>query len=335
MSVAIRSAPRALASLWLTLAALATAAFIAASTEIAAAPVGLYIAVPFGVLCLNLVAALAIKPALRRQVGLLGFHIALALLALLVGIDRLTSFSGNVEVTEGASFDASLVRAEVGPLHPWRLDKVRFEQRGFQIRYAPGMNRRETESAVRVPTEDGGWRELIVGDDKALVVDGYRFYTSFNKGFAPILTYVDERGVAHMGAVHLPSYPLNYYRQGNEWTPPGWTQPVKLWLHIEEPVFEEGASWRFDKPKDATLVVMRDDDRRELRPGESMTLGPGRLRYDELRSWMGYTISYNAVVPWMLGAIVIAVFCLAWHMVVKFRRTSWLDVPQREARGDR
>ena len=331
MTALAKVAPRALASLWLTLAALSAAALIAASTEITDVPVGVYIAAPFAVLCLNLGAALYVRPALRAKGALLAFHLALALLAALVGADRLTSFSGRVEITEGSAFDPALVQAEAGPLHPWRLDIVRFEQGPFTIDYAPGMNRRETRSLVRVEAEDGSWREVTIGDDQPLTVGGYRLYTSFNKGFAPVVTFVDSEGVAHSGAIHLPSYPLNHDRQGNAWVPPGSTTPVKIWLHLEAPVYQEGESWTFAKPEAATLVVLNGSQRFELKQGEQITLGAGQLRFDELRTWMGYTISYNPIVPWMLGAIVIAVLCLGAHLFRKFRRSSWLMAGEREA----
>lgn len=316
----------AMASLRLTLVWLGVAAAIAVTGEIAVRPIGVWMALPFAALFLNLMAAIATTPKLRRQGGLLGFHLALASLALLAAADRLVSLSGHVEITEGTAFDERLVNAVAGPLHPWRLDGVRFVQEEFVIDYAPSMKRRETYSAVRIPTEDGGWRRLVVGDDDPVVVDGYRFYTSFNKGFAPLITYVDGDGRPHSGAVHLPSYPLNYYRQGNDWALPGGAGTVKLWLQIPQPVYDENSAWRFRKPTDAVLVVIDGEGRHELRPGESLPLRGGALRYDELRSWMGYTISYSPVASWMLAAAVVAVLSLAWHMAWKFSRYSWQDV---------
>ncbi len=334
MTRAAEKSLRVTASLRLTLVWLAAAAAIAVSGEATGRPIGVWIALPFAGLFLNLLAAIATTPKLRRQGGLLGFHLALASLALLAAADRLVSLSGHVEVTEGTAFDDRLVNAVAGPLHPWRLDRIRFVQEDFVIDYAPSMKRRETYSTVRLPTDDGRWRRLVVGDDDPVVVDGYRFYTSFNKGFAPLLTYVDRAGRSHTGAVHLPSYPLNYYRQGNDWSLPNGAGIVKLWLQIPRPVYDENGPWRFRKPEDAVLVVIDGEKRLELRPGDSLPLRGGALRYEELRSWMGYTISYSPAASWMLAAVVVAVLSMAWHMAWKFTRYSWQDVGVAREDGD-
>jgi cytochrome c biogenesis protein len=242
---------------------------------------------------------------------------------MLAAVDRLVGLAGHVEVTEGTAFDAGLVVAQSGPLHPWGLDEVRFVQAGFTVDYAPGVKRRHTDSTVLVPRADGGWQRVAVGDDVPLVTGRYRFYTSFNKGFAPLLTYTDRHGLAHRGAVHLPSYPLNHYRQGNEWSLPDATGSVKLWLHLPRPLYVEDKAWRLDTPQDAVLVVIGDDDRYELRPGDAVPLNDGILRYDALHTWMGYTISYNPVTPWMLAAAAIGMLGFAWHVVGKCRRSPW------------
>lgn len=326
---------RIAASLWLTLGLLILAAAIALAGEFFGLQIGSWIALPFAGLGLNLLAALAVTPKLRRQGGLLGFHLALAALALLAAVDQMIALNGHIEITDGTPFDESRVIADAGPLHPWGLDRVEFVQAGFEIDYSPRMKRGETRSTVLLPVGGGRWREATVGDDNPVIIGDYRFYTSFNKGFAPVLTFTDRYGGAHTGSVHLPSYPLNYFRQGNEWTPPGGDETVKLWLSISEQVYDPEKAWRFRKPENAVLVVMAAGERHELRPGESVALRDGALRYDELRSWMGYTISYNPLTPWMLASAAIGVLCLAWHMFDRFRRVPWEAVgTRREAAND-
>jgi len=204
----------------------------------------------------------------------------------------------------------------------------------FSIDYAPGMKRRETRSTVYLPADSGRWRTVEVGDEHPLTFAGYNLYTSFNKGFAPILTFVDGRGISHSGSIHLPSYPLNYYKQGNTWSAPGADRPVKIWLHIAEPVYAEDRAWRFEKPDAPVLVVMTDGVRRELRPGEDMPLGAGTLRFEEVRSWMGYTISYNPALPWILASAAIAVLFLAWHIAGRLFSRPWQAEGEAEARAE-
>lgn len=320
---------RRLASIRVTLAALALAAAVALLGEGGTLPVGLYIAAPFAIMFLNLLAALAVKPALQRQKALLVFHLALALLAILIAADRLTAFYGHVEITEGTVFDPRLVRGEGGPLHDRAFTSIAFVQGPFEIDYAPGMKRRDTRSRVLIPDASGGWHQEEVGDDKPLVLGGYRFYSTFNKGFAPVLEFIDARGIKQLGALHLPSYPLNHYKQGNDWEVPGGSRRLKLWLQIPEEVYRVEEAWQFALPKVPKLVVIDGETRRELSIGEAIVLPEGKLRFHELRSWMGYSISYNPLIPWIIAAVCLAVAALAWHGIAKMRQQPW-DAPQAQ-----
>lgn len=321
---------RAIASLWTTLAGLLSLAALLIWSEIADVPVGATVALPFVLLGLNLLAALAVTARLRSQSGLLVFHLGLAALALLAAYGALASLSGHVEVTQGGNFDPTLVDAKVGPLHPWHLDRVRFLQGDFSVNYAPGMKRRETVSHILVPAGDKLVPEAI-GDDRPLIVGGYRFYTSFNKGFAPLLAFIGADGLERFGAVHLPSYPLNDFRQGTSWRPPGGRAPIKLWLHLPKPLYAEDAAWRFHIPGDATLVVMEGAKRAELKRGEKVAVAGGTLRFEGVTGWMGYTIAYDPTTPWMVAAALTAVLGLAWHIAGKLWRASWRQVASPDA----
>jgi cytochrome c biogenesis protein len=323
MSPVIRKVLQALASPLLTLACIVGAALLAVAGGDEGWPIGTTISFPFGLMFVNLLAALVTNPKLQRQAGLLGFHVALAALALIVAVDRLTTLSGHVEITEGAAFDPRLVESKSGPLHDWRLDDVRFLQGTFEIAYAPGMKRRETESRVQLLDAGARWRSVEVGDDHPLVIGGYRFYTTFNKGFAPVVSFIDAQGRSHRGAIHLPSYPLNYYRQGNSWAPPGSADSVKVWLRIPEPVYRESAQWTFQKPENERLVVTDKDKRWELARGETAVLANGQLRYEELRTWMGYKISYSPFGPWLAAAAALGILSLGYHVLRRRLSTPW------------
>ena len=43
--------------------------------------------------------------------------------------------------------------------------------------------------------------------------------------------------------------------------------------------------------------------RAELAPGERVAIPGGTLIYERLSTWMGYRVSYNATLPWLLAAI--------------------------------
>ncbi len=313
------------ASLWLTLALLAWVVGALALSRWTGTSGGAAVTVPFAVLFVNLLAAIAVHKQLRRKGGLLVFHLGLAMVALVAAGGSLFALKGHVEITQGFPFDPLSVDVdEAGSFHFWRsLDAIKLIQGSFSVKYAPQMNRRETRSTVLIANDAGVWREEVIGDDVPLKIEGYRFYTTSNKGFAPILTYTDGAGKVYTGSVHMPSYPINDFKLNNEWIPPGANKPVMLWLKLEKPLYDEKKSWTFRTPKNPTLIVIQGRKRREIKVGETLALGKGTLRFDEVRSWVGYTIFYDPTMAWMLAASVVSVLGLAWHVLTKFRAVPW------------
>lgn len=278
--------------------------------------VGAVMAAPAFGLFVNLCAALLTNRTLSTRPALYAFHVGLAILALSLAADALSSFSGHVEIVNGGDFDARRVVGEARPWHRPRLSEIRFRQKSFDISYAPGMKRRETASVIE--TREGGQaREIVVGDDRPLVVSGYRLYTSFNKGFAPVVTFIDAAGIAHTGAVHLPSYPLNEDRQANAWRPAGASAEIVVWLELEKPVYDEDAPWRFAVPETSSLVVIAGGERRRLSPGETAPLASGAVRYEGLAAWMGYTITSNPYAPIATAAALASILALIWEIIGK------------------
>jgi len=311
-----------LASLWWTLAWMALTAAILIHGQIAEEWSAVWLSVPFGGLFVNLLAALVVHERLRRQPGLLVFHLGLAAVALTAAGGRLTALTGSVEVTQGTLIEPALVDAKPAPLHPWRLDQVAFIQGAFRIDYDPNMQRRHTHSSVHVPGAGGRWETVEIGDDRPLKMFGYRFYTTPNKGFAVVLRHTDASGAGVTGAVHLPSYPLNEHNQSNTWQMPNGGPKLELWLHMPKPVHVEDAAWSFGLPEDAVLVVGVEGERHELKPGQELRIGRERVRYEDLRLWMGYQVFFDPSLPWLAAAALVACAGLAWHSVGKVRAIS-------------
>ena len=314
---------RRLASLRLTLALLA---LLAAGTMVALQLEGARtwpMVVPLALLAANLLAAVATNAVFRRQTALLVFHLGLVALLLLVAAGRLTYLKGHVGVTEGASFDGDLAIDERGPWHAGDLDAVRFTNEGFTIDYAPGLQRGATRNAVSWQDDQGRWQRSVIGDHEPLVLEGYRFYTTFNKGFAPTFEWRRGNDAAIHGSVQLPSYPLNEYSQAAEWTPPGSRVPVWVMLDIDEIVIDSQAHSAFRLPEAYKLVVRVGDERHEMRPGDAIRLPDGTLRFDGLRAWMGYRVFYDWTLPWLLAACAVAVVGLGGHFWQKFAAKPW------------
>jgi cytochrome c biogenesis protein len=321
-----RAALRAAATLGsprltLVLLPLLALAVVAVSTE--AGPPSATLAAPLIALAVNLAAAIATRAAFRRQPALLAFHLALLALVAIAAAGRLTYLKGTVELSEGEEFAGTLHSEERGPLHSRDLRRGAFVNLGFTVDYEPGLKRARTSNRVGFRDAGGNARELVIGDDAPLKIAGYRFYTTSNKGFAPELAWTPRSGAASRGTIHMPSFPAALERQQLSWSPPGSTIELDTRLDIEERVVDVEGRWRLAVPGRHALVVQAGPERATLRPGESHRFAEGTLHYVGLRLWMGYTVSHDWTIPWMLASALVAALALAWHYATRFRRESW------------
>lgn len=315
---------RALASLKLTLMVLVAIGVAVLSVYFAEARATWILAGPLTLFAVNIAAAVATNPALRHQTPLLVFHLALIAIVLLIAIGRLTYLKGTLELTNGIPFDGELSSSEAGPLHFGHLDRVKFINEGFEIDYEANLRRGITRNKVRWLDDEGKEHTDIIGDQEYLELKGYKFYTSFNKGFAPVFVWMpDGGGDALEGSIHLPSYPLNQYRQALEWTPPG--TALKLWTQLQfvEVILDPAKPSKFRLPERYKIVIRHGQERYEMQPGDSIKLPGGVLMCKELTSWMGYTVFYDRTISWLFAASITAVLSLGWHFWRKFAARPW------------
>ncbi len=325
--IPLRRILEVLASLRLTLALLLLAAALSMAVLALDASAGPLMVVPCVGLFLNLLAALAVNPRLKRQTGLLVFHLGLAALALLIGLGQVTRLKGTVELAEGAGFSPELVDARPARLHRGAIGEVLFVQGPLDIEFAPGMWARHVRSNVGMPDGRGGLAPAVVSQGRPLLVNGYRFSVTTNKGFAPVLTYTDANGVPSTGAVHMPPYPRHADRQATALDLPDGSASLIVWLSLAAPLHQPEAEWRFATPQDATVVLDDGERRLELRQGEAVPFGAGTLRYERVTAWMGYAIFYDPTLPWLVAAGVVAAAGLLWHAVAKLRLFLGSDGP--------
>ena len=273
-----------------------------------------------GLLALNLIAAIISKPQFRRQASLLIFHVCLLAIVLLSAWGVLTRFQGTIEIVEGAAFDADgIMSAEQGPWHKMRLNDVVFSQGPVEVKYGPRLVRDQTKSTLNI-FADGATRPIQIGDTRSYRSLGYRFVTTSNKGYAVLLTWIDENGTRVSGAVHMPSFPALEWKQQNQWqTPPG--QVLQLKLMPDSPPLDQ--AWTMTGAGTNRILEVAHNDRYEtLHPGDTMALEGGTLIYDEMRMWIGYRIDYNIVLPWAFFASVTGILALAWHFWINGPRAS-------------
>lgn len=324
--VGLAPAPRLLrglasARLTLVLLSLLAAAVIAHTRLADGAPALLSAA--FALCAMNLAAALAAHPRLRADLPLFVFHAALLAMLLLLAAGRLLYFQGTVELARGELFDGQLTSRAAGLLHADRLSRLRFVNDGFTVNYAEGWQRGNTRNEIRLFGEDGGVRHYTIGDIDPLVADGYRFYTTSNKGYAPVFRWVPRDGrPMERGTVHLPSYPLNEHRQSQTWRLPGTAREVWVMLDLDRPAIDPTRAAEFALPEKHRLIVVVDNARREMVAGESIVLPDGVLVYEGLTTWMGYRIFYDPTLPWMLAASLAGILSLAAFFWRRFGRLA-------------
>lgn len=313
-----------LASLKLTLAALCLLMAGVLYAYLSGQHTTLALVVPLLLISVNLLAAIMVIPAFRRSGPLLLFHVSLLVIVLLLAAGRLTYLKGQVELAEGEEFNGELAEFESGLWHPSGLDRLRFLNDGFRIEYDPGLQRKKTRNTVHYLDENGQIKRTEIGDQTPLVLHGYRFYTTPNKGFAPTFLWYPRDGSSPLlGSVHLPSYPVHEYEQSREWQLPG--AGIKVWtmLQFDEIILDPQKPSAFRLPAKHKVIVRVGDVRHELQPGEAVELAEGRLVYQGLRSWMGYTVFYDWTIHWLLAACLLAVGSLAWHFWNKFAAHPW------------
>ncbi len=282
--------------------------------------------IPLSFLAINLTAAIITNRRINHQPGLLVFHVCLLALVVVAGIGRLAHLDAHIEIPIGTQFSTDrLLEVRAGILHMGDLEGVSFIQGPFTVQYAAGLQRGLTHSHVMVKDSAGQWVEKVIGDDRVLVMEGYRFYTTHNKGFTTLLTWTPDGGEPISGVVNMPSYPLFDYKQDNQWTPPGTDQLIKFWLQIDAGLTLDEA-WTLDaRNSTAVLVVTSNDVRHELRQGDSIRLPGGELKFQQLTMWMGYRIFYDPTIQWLFFISIAGVLGLGYHFWQKINLQPWTD----------
>ena len=278
---------------------------------------------PAALLALQFFVAIIVRRVMFDNAPLLVFHFALLGLVLLALIGQMTALKGNLELATNETFAGKLNNVQRGPWHNGPLEQIRFTNLGFSIQYHAGIKRDKTMNRVRLVGPDGEARELEIGDHRALVVGHYRFYTSHNKGYAPVFEWIPQGSQERViGSIHLPAFPTHEFKQALEWVIPGTRQKIWTQLKIDEEVLPEDRPFEFAVPQQHRLVFRYQDQRVELEPGEEFVLPQGVLRYRQLSTWMGYKLDYDFTRPWMLSLALVGILALAIHFIMRARQFS-------------
>ncbi len=273
-----------------------------------------WLAACLGLMCLNLLAAVVVRPQFRRQPGLLVFHLCLATVAGLAALQALTQFEARVEQAEKRGFaaaDAEIVTR--GPWHSGRLEDVHFMQGPVTVDYLPDLRRARTLSKVYTGTV-GATGVVEFGDTRSFRAAGYRFVTTPNKGYALMLTWTGTDGRQASGNIHMPTYPLQEWDQRQSWrTPAG----EEVQFRLDLPPAPSREPWTLSSEDFAGRVrlVRAGGNQIDLAAGEPVALHGGYLELADVVLWIGYRIEYNRVLPWLFSAAALGVAALGWHFL--------------------
>ncbi|MEH6825678.1 MAG: hypothetical protein V7629_17410 [Motiliproteus sp.] len=288
----------------------------------------LWMALPFSLLLLNLLAAIIRLPRFRRDLPLLVFHLALLLMVVLFACTRLTYLRASATLTKGSPFDGTLLSDERGPLHGDGLNSLEFTNLGFNQNYSklkPGNSQYSvTYNRVSWRDQSGQLRVQEIGDDHPLAVGHYRIYTTRRRGFTPIFLWQPHNGPAESGSVQLNALSEGDIGPTNEWQLPDGT-PVWTMLDISnhQQILNDNVNLSAST-LNHSLIIRTETERHSLQLGQSVPLQTGTLTYLRLDSWMGYRIVYDPVQPWLMATVLAGISCLVWFYLRKlFGKGSW------------
>jgi len=309
----------ALASPWLMalfFLLMAAAALAVAYEWLAPAPAVL---LPLGLLVVNLTASIASNARFRADLPLLVFHVSLLLFVALLATAWLTYFEGATKVLVGGRFGGDLLIEERGALHGDGARALRFANDGFTETYTGKY--RHTRNRLRVADAAGGWHDGVIGDDRPLVLDGYRIYAS-GRGYAAKLQWVADDGAPRAATVLLGALGVDGFSTGTAWSIPG---GPSVWVSLSTEPIPSGPDGRRDdlgaRQARNQLVLKYDGRFYDVPMGGGLALPGGRLSYVGVGAWMGYRIIYDPTKPWLIGTVAVAVASLLWFYARRLWRT--------------
>ena len=267
-------------------------------------------------LSLNLVAALISNPMFRARPALFAMHVGLLILVLSLAFGHLTRFRGHFEITEGEGYNPErMIVDRVGLIKPVLPNEGAFIQKGVSVNYAPGLMRRETQSQVE--RAEGSIAEAT--DGHPLMIDGFRFYVTHNKGFSALVTWHDHVAAPGVtGTLHFPSFPRLAPTQSLDWTAPDGT---RLNLSIKPKSHPHDESWTLTRSMaEELMTVSYEGNIRQLRKGERIELPSGAvLSLEGVNMWIGYRVFYDPSLSWCFAAATMALCGLGLHLLGRRR----------------
>ncbi len=275
---------------------------------------------PFSLLVISLVATIATNRRFRTDTPLLVLHLCLLALVILFLIGRLTYLEGRVTLTEDVAFSGSLDFENRGPLHRGSVERVRFMNAGLTEVYPQPGAYRHTYNQVIWWDGAGVPQSAEIGDDQPLLMNGYRIYTSRQRGVSPVLKWrPNDDSPPILGSLQLGQTMGNLFDGAASVPLPN---GLSAWVGFES---KPGAAPKQTGEQtnmgvystDHVLLVRIGEARHEMRIGDSIDIPGGRLSYEKVLTWMGYRVANDPTIPWIIATIAIGVGSLVWFYVIR------------------
>ena len=282
---------------------------------------------PLGLLSLNLIVAILFNAKIKRSLALTLFHLSFLVLIILIAYGQLVRFNGRVELVTGQSLDSAIIEPlSVGLWYRSKIDTMAITQGRLEVNYAPELYRQKTHSRLLIYDSAEGQRERTIGDDIPLAIDGYRFYTTPNKGFSTIVSWIDKAsGEQTTGAINFPSFPAKEWSQKQQWVAPdGETISLQLNANV---VSDANRAWKLSSENiDAELEIIKNNRVVPLPRGAALEFDNGMLRLEQIQLWMGYKVTYDPTLRWLFLVAVFGIGTMAWylHQRVSIKSASFL-----------
>lgn len=273
---------------------------------------------PFSLLVISLVATIITNRRFRTDTPLLVLHLCLLVLAILFLVGRLTYLEGRVTLTQDVAFSGNLDLDIRGPLHGDSIKRVRFMNAGLTEVYPQPGAYRHTYNQV-IWWDDAGTPHVAeIGDDRPLLMNGYRISTSRQRGVSPVLKWQPNDGTPPvLGSLQLGQTMANVFDSAASVPLPN---GLSAWVGLESKpgavpkrIGEQADMGVYSM--DHVLIIRIGETRHELRIGDSIDIPGGRLSYEKVLTWMGYRVAYDPTISWIVATIAIGVGSLIWFYV--------------------
>lgn len=247
---------------------------------------------------------------LVKQPGMLVFHISLAAVLAALLIAPLYRVNAYFELAEGQTFQGEFILYEAGSWHVVDKHRWHLTQGTIQVNYKRDDLGKSINSVLN---DEQNNSQKPIRFLQPVNIDGFRITPTGNMGYSAILTYSYKDGRQQHGVVNFPGYPTSRTNQTNRFLSPE-TQETHVRLNLVNPPYRKDQPWSLDLSENTTVTIEHDWLKFNLKPGDVGTLPNGRLHFNKLVRWLGYSAVYDPFAPFIFFSALVSLLAIFWHV---------------------